>query len=96
VAEVENGDKNQATEENILVEENAHPGVEKKFSEGCTKLEVDEPSTKAADRRAVFNKGSMESYIYETGERRNVDAVGFIIWIICLILPHHIQSTLIG
>jgi hypothetical protein len=81
VAELENVGKNQATEENILVEENVHPGVDMTY--GCTKLEVNEPSTKAADRRAVFNKDSMESYIYETGERRHVDAVCFIILIMC-------------
>lgn len=70
--EVDNGDENQATEENIQGED-VHPGVDEESSEGCTKLELNEPSKKASDRRAVFKKDAMESYIYETGERCNIN-----------------------
>lgn len=85
VVEKKNWDDTQMSEEydttGKVEAEIVLPGEDKRYSTGCS--ESEEPSNKPANRRDSYKKDSMESYMYETGERQNVNDACSLVWIVC-------------
>jgi hypothetical protein len=81
VVEAEEGEDIQIFDEDGLEAEFVLPEACKRSSPGYHGSE--DPSTKVADRRDAYRKDSMEKYIYETGERQNVDEFCSLIRLIC-------------